>query len=159
MIGGHGFLLGDDGSLARVGAEAIRAALRAHDGLGPASLLTEEFMRRFGGDPLLAKHWALTAKPAGYGAFCPWSSSAPPAGNSVATEIVASAARAIDALIGAARALGANHVTLVGGMTLPIKPFLAEASRAALRDPLYDDADGAILIAGGTLPPPDGVAR
>jgi len=32
VIGGRGFLLGDDGSIARVGAEAIRAALRAHDG-------------------------------------------------------------------------------------------------------------------------------
>ncbi len=90
---------------------------------------------------------------------CRWSFERAAAGDPVATEIVAAAARAIDALIGAARALGANHVTLVGGMTLPIKPFLAEASRAALRDPLYDDADGAILFAGGTLPPPDGVAR
>jgi hypothetical protein len=26
-----------------------------------------------------------------------------------------------------------------------------------LRDPLYDDADGALLIAGGTLPALDGV--
>ena len=34
VIGGRGFLLGDDGSTARVGAEAIRAALRAHDGVG-----------------------------------------------------------------------------------------------------------------------------
>jgi len=35
VIGGRGFLLGDDGSAARIGADAVRAALRAHDGLGP----------------------------------------------------------------------------------------------------------------------------
>ena len=40
-----------------------------------------------------------------------------------------------------------------------ILPYLAETSRAALREPLYDDADGAILIAGGALPASQGAAR
>jgi glucosamine kinase len=158
VIGGRGFLLGDDGSTARVGAEAIRAALRAHDGIGPASSLTEEAMRRFG-DPLVATQWALTAKPAGYSAFMPLVFERAAAGDAVALTIVAAAARAIDALIGATRALGATRVVLVGGMNPAIAPYLVEASRAVLRDPLYDDADGAILIAGGALPELQGVAR
>ena len=158
VIGGRGFLLGDDGSTARVGAEAIRAALRAHDGVGPASSLTAEVMRRFG-DPLTATQWALTAKPAGYGAFMPLVFERAAAGDAVALTIIAAAARAIDALIAATRALGASHVALVGGMNPAIAPYLVEASRAVLRDPLYDDADGAILIAGGALPELQGVAR
>ena len=158
VIGGRGFLLGDDGSTARVGAEAIRAALRAHDGVGPASSLTEEVMRRFG-DPLTATQWALTAKPAGYGAFMPLVFERAAAGDAVALTIVAAAARAIDALIAATRALGATRVALVGGMTLAITPYLVESSRGILRDPLYDDADGAILIAGGALPDLRGAAR
>ena len=157
VIGGRGFLLGDDGSTARVGAEAIRAALRAHDGVGPASSLTEEAMRRFG-DPLTATQWALTAKPAGYGAFMPLVFERAAAGDAVALTIVTAAARTIDALIAATRALGASHVALVGGMNPAITPYLVEASRAVLRDPLYDDADGAILIAGGALPELQGVA-
>ena len=159
VIGGRGFLLGDDGSVARVGAEAIRAALRAHDGIGPASLLTGEVLRRFGGDPLLATNWALTAKPIGYAAFAPLVFERAGAGDSVAAAIVASAARAIDALIERTRALGAERVVLVGGMSPAITPHLAAASRAALCEPLFDDADGAILIAGGTLPAPAGGAR
>ena len=158
LIGGRGFLLGDDGSTARVGAEAIRAALRAHDGIGPASSLTEEVMRRFG-DPLVATQWALTAKPAGYGAFMPLVFERAAAGDAVALTIVAAAARAIDALIAATRALGATRVVLVGGMNPAITPYIVEASREALRDPLYDDADGAILIAGGALPELQGVAQ
>jgi len=47
----------------------------------------------------------------------------------------------------------------VGGMNPAIAPYLVEASRMVLRDPLYDDADGAILIAGGVLPEPQGAAR
>ncbi len=158
VIGGRGFLLGDDGSTARVGAEAIRAALRAHDGVGPASPLTDEVMRRFG-DPLTATQWALTAKPAGYSAFMPLVFERAAAGDAVALTIVAAAARAIDALIAATRALGATRVALVGGMNPAITPYLVEASRAVLRDPLYDDADGAILIAGGALPELQGVVR
>ena len=117
VIGGRGFLLGDDGSAARVGAEAIRAALRAHDGVGPASPLTDEVMRRFGDDPLAATQWALTAKPAGYGAFMPLVFERAAAGDPVAQTIVAAAARAIDALIAATRALGADRVALVGGLS------------------------------------------
>jgi glucosamine kinase len=158
VIGGRGFLLGDDGSTARVGAEAIRAALRAHDGVGPTSSLTEEVMRRFG-DPLTATQWALTAKPAGYGAFMPLVFERAAAGDAVALTIVAAAARAIDALIAATRALGATRVVLVGGMNPAIAPYLVEASRTVLRDPLYDDADGAILVAGGALPELQGAAR
>ena len=158
VIGGRGFLLGDDGSTARVGAEAIRAALRAHDGVGPTSSLTEEVMRRFG-DPLTATQWALTAKPAGYGAFMPLVFERAAAGDAVALTIVAAAARAIDALIAATRALGATRVVLVGGMNPAIAPYLVEASRTVLRDPLYDAADGAILVAGGALPELQGAAR
>jgi glucosamine kinase len=158
LIGGRGFLLGDDGSVARVGAEAIRAALRACDGVGPASPLTDEVMRRFG-DPLTATQWALTAKPAGYAAFTPLVFERAAAADPVARGIVEAAARAIDALIEATRALGANHVVLVGGMIPAITPYLAAASRARLREPQYDDADGAILIAGGALPALEGVAR
>ena len=158
VIGGRGFLLGDDGSTARVGAEAIRAALRAHDGVGPTSSLTEEVLRRFG-DPLTATQWALTAKPAGYAAFTPLVFERAAAADPVARGIVEAAARAIDALIEATRALGANHVVLVGGMIPAITPYLAAASRARLREPQYDDADGAILIAGGALPALEGVAR
>jgi hypothetical protein len=40
-----------------------------------------------------------------------------------------------------------------------ITSYLADSSRAVLRDPLYDDADGAILVAGGALPQLQGVAR
>ncbi len=152
VIGGRGFLLGDDGSAARVGADAVRAALRAHDGLGPTSPMTQEIMRRFRDDPLVAIQWAISAKPSGYGAFSPLVFECADARDSVALAIVAAAAQAVDALIRAAQALGAERVVLVGGLSQPIRPHLDSASQAALRRPLFDAADGAILLAGGALP-------
>lgn len=38
-VGGHGFLLGDEGSAYWLGREAFRAALAAHDGAGPQTVL------------------------------------------------------------------------------------------------------------------------
>jgi glucosamine kinase len=81
------------------------------------------------------------------------------AGDPVAKAIVEAAARAIDALIAATRGFGARSVALVGGLSAPIRPYLAAVSLEGLREPLYDDADGAILIAGGALPPREGVER
>lgn len=152
VLGGRGFLLGDDGSAARVGADAVRAALRAHDGLGPTSPMTQEVMRRFRDDALVAIDWAISAKPSGYGAFAPLVFECAAARDVVALTIVDAAARAVDALIRAARALGAERVVLVGGLSQPLRPYLDASSQAALRSALFDAADGAILLAGGVLP-------
>jgi glucosamine kinase len=152
VIGARGFLVGDDGSAARIGADAVRAALRAHDGLGPASPMTQEIMRRFRDDPLVAIEWAIGAKPSGYGAFAPLVFESAGARDEVALTIVGAAAQAIDALIRAAQALGAARVALVGGLSQPLRPYLEPSSQAALRRPLFDAADGAILLAGGILP-------
>jgi glucosamine kinase len=152
VIGGRGFLLGDDGSAARVGADAVRAALRAHDGLGPTSPLTQEVMRRFRDDPLVAIQWAVSAKPAGYGAFAPLVFECAGAGDEIALAIVRAAARAVDALIRAVQALGAERVVLVGGLGAAITPYLEALPQAGLRRPSFDGADGAILLAGGVLP-------
>lgn len=47
-IGGHGFLLGDEGGGYWIGRECLRAALRAHDGTGPATALGDVVSQVFG---------------------------------------------------------------------------------------------------------------
>ena len=154
VIGGRGFLLGDDGSAARIGADAVRAALRAHDGLGPATPLTRAVMQRFADDPHVATQWALTAKPSDYGALAPLALDAAGQGDAVARPIVAAAAAALAALTRAVQALGADRVALVGGLSQSIRPHLPADLAEILREPLFDPTDGAILLAGGVLPAP-----
>lgn len=48
-VGGHGYLLGDEGGGYWIGREAVRAALRGADGLGPATALTDVVAATFGG--------------------------------------------------------------------------------------------------------------
>jgi glucosamine kinase len=152
VIGGRGFLLGDDGSAARIGADAIRAALRACDRLGPSSPLTTSLMQHFADDPHVALQWALTAKPSDYGAFAPAVLDAAGAGDSIGRPIVEAAAAALAALTRAVRALGADRIALVGGLSDGIRPHLPADLNAALLRPLFDATDGAILLAGGSLP-------
>ncbi len=48
MVDGHGFLLGDDGGGFWIGSRGLRAVLRAADGRGAATRLTERAIERFG---------------------------------------------------------------------------------------------------------------
>ena len=49
IVGGHGYLIGDEGGAFWIGREGIRAALRATDGRGAPTALTELAAARFDG--------------------------------------------------------------------------------------------------------------
>jgi glucosamine kinase len=49
MVGGHGYLLGDEGGGFWIGREGLRAVLRAHEGRGPDTALRPLAEGRFGG--------------------------------------------------------------------------------------------------------------
>lgn len=48
IVGGHGYLLGDEGGGFWIGRQGLEAALRAAEGRGPGSSLTELAERRYG---------------------------------------------------------------------------------------------------------------
>jgi len=154
IVGGRGFLLGDDGSGARIGADAVRAALRAFDGLEPMSGLSRDLLAKFDSDPLRMTKWAQTAKPGDYGAFAPRAFEAARAGESGALEIVGRAAGAIVAIFRTLEALGAERIAIVGGVAEPLRSYLPTEVEARLRRPKHDAVDGAILLVGGALPAP-----
>ena len=154
IVGGRGFLLGDDGSGARIGADAVRAALRAFDGLEPMSGLSRALLAKFSADPLRMMSWAQIAKPGDYGAFAPQVFAAALAGESVALDIVARAAGAIVAIFRALEALGAGRIAIVGGVAEPLRTYFPPEVEARLRKPKHDAVDGAVLLVGGALPAP-----
>lgn len=153
IIGGRGFALGDDGSGSRIGLDALRAAMRAHDDLGPTSALTGDIWAEFGRDPVAMMNWARDAKPGDFGAFAPRVFERAGGDDPVALEIVAAAARAIHALTRGVIAAGAERVALVGGVGEALRPYLDADVAARLSAPLYDATDGAILFVGGAVAP------
>lgn len=153
IIGGRGFALGDDGSGSHIGLDGLRAAMRAHDGLGPASPLTNDMISQFANDPVAMMLWARDAKPGDFGAFAPRVFERAAGGDPVALEIARRAARAIGALISGVVALGAERVAMVGGVGEALRPYFEPDIAAWLSPPLYDPTDGAILFVGGVVAP------
>ena len=151
IIGGRGFWLGDDGSAARLGEAALRAALRALDGLEPMSGLARALARHFNDDPLRMSRWAADARPGDYGAFAPEILDLAKSEDARAREIVGEAACAVAALANALNALGAERIALAGGFGEPLRPFLRPDVAKRLSRPRRDAVDGAILLAGGAL--------
>jgi len=151
IIGGRGFQLGDDGSAARLGEAALRATLRALDGLEPMSELARALAQHFGGDPLRMTRWAADAKPRDYGAFAPQILDLARSGDERARDVAGEAAGAIAALANALTTLGAARIALVGGLGEPLRPYLPTDLAMRLVRPRRDAVDGAILLAGGTL--------
>jgi len=149
--GGRGFMIGDDGSAARIGYEALRRAVLAQDGLAPHSGLTRTLMARFGDDPLQLVAWAKTADPGSYGALAPLVIAAAGDGDAIGAELARKAASAIAALGEAMRRAGARRLALVGGIADALAPHLSPPAAAMFSPALLDATDGAILFAGGTV--------
>lgn len=106
--GGWGPLLDDEGSGYAVGCAVLRAAMRAFDGRGPATVLTEEVRARFGLESLASlKVVARGLSIDQVAAVAPLAAGAARAGDAVALQIVTDAAEALGAMVVAvARCLG-----------------------------------------------------
>jgi glucosamine kinase len=151
IIGGRGFALGDDGSGGHVGLDALRAATRSRDELGPESALTRDILAEFGEDVVAMVRWARSARPGDYGIYAPRVFAYAAKGDPIALSIVGAAAEAIGALVRRVVALGADRVALVGSVGEASRPYLDPDVAARLTRPLHDATDGAILMAGGSV--------
>ncbi|MFJ7231191.1 N-acetylglucosamine kinase [Streptomyces tendae] len=161
-VDGWGPLLGDDGGGARIGTAGLRAALRAHDGRGPATALLEAAVGCFGDLERLPATVGRDGNPARTAAsFAPEVARAADAGDAVASAIVRDAAAdlAETALAAAGRITagggGPLPMAVTGGLT-GLGPALTAPLTAALTgselslrltSPLGDPLDGARLLA------------
>ena len=159
IIGGRGFALGDDGSGSHIGLDAMRAAMRAYDRIGPVSEMTGDLISQFNNDPVAMMNWALSAKPGDFGGFAPRVFEHAAHHDPIALEIVRTAVRAIEVLTRGVVALGAERVALVGGVGEALRPYFDPDIAARLKPPLYDPTDGAILFVGGAVAPQKEVAQ
>jgi glucosamine kinase len=150
-IGGRGFRLGDEGSAARMGSEALRQTLLAADDLRHHTPLTKQLLKRFDDDAAEITRFSGDAKGADYGALCPLVIEHAAKGDEVALPIVKNAARALLDLAHALQKQGAERIALTGGLAQVMRPWIALEGQDPFSDPLYEPVDGAILLAGESL--------
>jgi glucosamine kinase len=158
IIGGHGFLLGDEGGGFWIGRCGLSAALRAADGRGVHTLLAELAERRFGPLPDLHIRLHDTQRPiVAIAGFATDVLDAAARGDVIAEGILDEAARELLLLArsGAAWVGGEDIPVALGGRLLAgggalrerLDPQLAESEpRMIARDPDGSALDGAIRL-------------
>ncbi|MFV2061975.1 MAG: N-acetylglucosamine kinase [Chloroflexota bacterium] len=165
IVGGHGYLLGDEGGAYWIGREGIRAVLRAADGRGQPTALVEPARRRFENLDGLGERLHSVARPVDAIAhFAPDVLEAAEAGDPVAMTIADEATDELVTLAGAAVSVIVADGDLVpvalGGRLLDSGPLRRRLDRAMARSlpataPRSADGtplDGALHLGGADDP-------
>ncbi|MCX2183041.1 ATPase [Streptomyces sp. SKN60] len=128
-VDGDGWLLGDAGSGFWLGREALRAVLRALDGRGPATALSDPVAALCGG---LAKErlvgWAYAAHPVRLAGLSPLVVDAAAAGDAVATGLLDRAADELTVTVRALLPRPGEPLVVTGGLLGPGGPLLDRLS-------------------------------
>ncbi len=154
-VDGWGPQLGDEGSGGWIGLEGLRAALRAHDGRGPHTILTDKVREHYGIEvDALPKYLGEQDNPALVAAgFAPVVAAAL---DDTAAAIMAAAAGALARTVLAVIERSGIHppvpCAITGGLTKLGAPLLDPLDHRIAhvihrRDPLGDPIDGAALLA------------
>jgi glucosamine kinase len=122
--GGWGHLLGDEGSGYWIGVESIKAALRAREGSGPATALSDAVLAFFEAPSIEAVASRVYSKPLTKGeiaAFAVEAGKAAEAGDAIARELYERGARELGEQIGAVvRMTGLAGSAPVGARAFPV---------------------------------------
>ncbi len=145
--GGYGFPISDEGSGADIGLQVIRLALRASDGRGDNSALLDEVLAAFDHDPYQAVAWSEQASATDFAAFAPIVLRHASRGDPIGRRIFERAADAIGDLLDMFLREGIERLSLVGGLSGAITPWLTPDLRDRLKAPDADAAAGAVLAA------------
>ena len=146
MIGGWGFLLGDQGSGARMGRALLERALLAADGLADPTPLLDRVLEQQGG-PAGVVAFGRRAVPADFAREVPAILDALTAGDPAAAAIVAEAEAAVARAIDRLQADGALPVCFLGGLGPTFAARLAPRYPGLIRPPLGTALDGALAMA------------
>ncbi len=150
IVGGHGYLVGDEGGAFWIGSAGLRAVLKAVDGRGPSTALVPPAERHFEGlDDVGDRLHGLRRPVDAIARFAPAVLATAEAGDEVATGIVQAAAMELASLVRAAvqhLPHGGRPVPLaIGGRLVQDGPLRARFERlVAQRSPAVEarSADG-----------------
>ncbi|TIM24985.1 MAG: N-acetylglucosamine kinase, partial [Mesorhizobium sp.] len=123
-------------------SDGVGACLGAHSGQDGAIV-----MQRFKDDPIEAVAWMDRATATDYAAFAPMVIRHADQGDPVGRRIVQGAAEQVDTFVRVLFEKGAPRVTLLGGLSSPLEPWLAPDVRRRLKPADGDAVSGAIILA------------
>jgi glucosamine kinase len=145
--GGFGFPAGDEGAGAAIGLAAVRESLKTFDGRQQTTAMVLDVLSRIGLGLPQAIAWTSHAMPADFAALAPAVFECAHEGDPLARQILCEAGDDVAGLVRALQIVGAPRLSILGGISGPIRPWLPPRTAAALSEPLDDQVAGAILLA------------
>ncbi len=146
-VGGWGFQIGDQGGGGRIGRDLLEQTLLAHDGIRPASPLTDEMLAVFRNNPEDVVEFTTNAKPGDFGGFAPKVFEHANKGDIVAEWIVTKAVADVEAALGVLDLDGRAPLCLLGGLAPLYASRLSPRYQSMLKPPLQDALGGAVAMA------------
>ncbi len=154
LVGGWGFPVGDEGSGAWLGREAVAQALHVLDGRyrhRPTGL-HRAIIEHCGGTRQAMLAWLFQAPSGRFAELAPLVVDHALRGDREGVALVSAAGREIDALATLLDPSFSVSLSLVGGLAEPLSPFLPERLKRRVRAPEADAIAGALRLAQGKAP-------
>ncbi len=151
QCGGWGFPVGDEGSGAWLGLQAMRHAQHVRDGRAAASALADAVYALAGSDAASLLAWCAGAGQAKWATLAPLVFAAAEAGDTTAATLLDHAARDLAQLVHALDAGGAQALPIVmrGSVGERLVARWPAALRARVVPPAGDSCDGALRLLEG----------
>jgi glucosamine kinase len=147
MLGGHGFLLGDKGSAAWIGLEAVKAVLLAMDHLGEQTSLSQLLCSDADANAMSLLEKMTHARSSDYAQLAKHVLIAADANDMVAKRILSEGADYLSALAAQLWATHPKRMSLIGGMSAQILPWLSSDIASKISTPMSQPEYGAIYFA------------
>jgi len=151
MIGGHGFPVGDKGSGAWLGLEAVKAVLLAHDKLGPQSLLNTLISNHLNATGIMIVEKMGVAKSNDYAQLARFVFEAANANDEVAIKILREGASYIDSVAEKLWETKPGRMSFIGGLSEVLIPWLKPSVATKLSPAINPPELGAVYFARQTL--------
>lgn len=147
LLGGHGFPIGDKGSGAWMGLEAIQAVLLDHDNLGPSTILSHSISNFLQAEGMMIVDKMFGAKSSDYAKFAIFVVDAADAGDEVAISIVKEGAAYMSAVARRLWAAQPGRMSIIGGLAPRLIPWMDKEMANNLSPALYQPEFGAVYYA------------
>lgn len=147
FIGGHGFPIGDKGSGAWMGLEAIQAILLASDDLGPKTSLSESIGDFLQASGVMIVDRMFGARQGDYAKFAVFVVDAADAGDAVAISIAKEGAAYMSAVARKLWATQPGRMSIIGGLAPRLIPWMEQDMATNLSPALFQPEFGAVYFA------------
>jgi len=148
IVGAHGFPHGDKGSGAWFGLQAAKQSLLSLDGLIPPSIINDKVLALLDVKDDVELVEVIAGKPAAfYARMANLVFDAAEEGDELALAIVAEGADYINHVGRQLLKQNPPHLALIGGLTPRIKPWLGDAIKKELIEPMNPPEVGAVIFA------------